>query len=67
MEVIKVCLNNTKASILFLYFYSAQKNNIIMSSKYIPNRGKTHFVQNAWDWSSKDADYSGTVRAGFKF
>ena len=70
MEVIKVCLNNTKASILFLYFYSAQKNkknNIILSSKYIPNKGKTHFVQNAWEWSSKDADYSGTVRAGFKF
>ena len=60
MEVIKVCLNNTKASILFLYFYSAQ-NNIIMSSKYIPNRGKTHSVQNNWEWSSKNADYSEVV------
>ena len=32
-----------------------------MSSKYIPNRGKTHSVQNNWEWSSKNADYSEVV------
>lgn len=32
-----------------------------MSSKFIPNKGKTHFVQNNWEWSSKNEDYSEVV------
>ena len=32
-----------------------------MSSKYIPNRGKTHFVQNAWEWSNQNGDFSDIV------
>jgi hypothetical protein len=38
-----------------------------MSSRYIPNRGKTHFVQNNWEWSSKGADSSDVVEDSINY